>query len=272
VALGFRRDAFPPRPVLTGNSVGPQVHIGAGLWDRGNTVVGLYGQWNGPPTEADDRRQIRINLGLIVSDDAIHYQEPVPDFKMIDSYEEDWGFPDPIGAPPCLSQGQGMYNVGDRTVTWYGIWGFRNQAIRVASWTRDRLGYFQPKTDPLEGQRWVDEDRPDVVLPNFISCPMELKHAGARVFVNADRLSDNNYLRVELLDKGFNRIKGFSGEDCVLVRESGLRQAIRWKGQDQLPAFDTPVRVRVNYEGLRLEDSRVYAVYVNANGEPAARR
>src|SRR5205823_4296470 len=47
VALGFRRDAVAPRPMIAGFNQGPQVHLGAGLWDRGNVAVGLYGQWDG---------------------------------------------------------------------------------------------------------------------------------------------------------------------------------------------------------------------------------
>ena len=264
VALGFRRDAFPPRPYVTGKSVGPQVHIGAGLWDRGNVVLGMYGQWNGPPTESDDRRMLRMNLGLIVSNDALHYHEPIPDFKLVDAYEEDWSFEDPHGAPPCLSQGQGVYNHGDLTMTWYGIWGYRNQAIRAVTWTRDRLGYFQPTQKPLEGQGLNDPDRPDVLPPNFVSCPIDIKNAGARFFVNADNLSPQAELKVELLDKGFKPIAAFSGDDCVPLREGGLRQPVRWRGGDALKAGDRPVRVRVTYQGVRLEDPRVYAVYVTA--------
>jgi hypothetical protein len=265
-ALGFRRDSFPPRPVITGGSVGPQVHIGACLWDRGNVVMGLYGQWNGPTSnEQDDRRNLRMNLGFLVSNDALHFQEPIPDFKMVDAYEEDWGPDDPIGAPPCLTQGQGMVNLGDKTMTWYGIWGHRNFAIRLASWKRDRLGYFQPNKNPNEGQKWRQkESRPEYIVPNFISCPIELKQPGGAVFLNADGLSENAQLKVALLDKGFQPIAGFSADDCIPVRQSGLRVPVQWRGQDHLPAFDGPVRVQVKYDGARFEDCQVYTVYVDA--------
>src|SRR5262249_14976017 len=151
--------------------------------------------------EQDDRRNLRMNLGFLVSDDALHFQEPIPDFKMVDAYEEDWGPGDPVGAPPCLTQGQGIVNLGDQTMTWYGIWGHRNFAIRAATWKRDRLGYFQPKRDPTEGQRWRQkESRPEFILPNFISCPIELKQAGGGVYVNADGISENSQLKLALLD------------------------------------------------------------------------
>jgi hypothetical protein len=171
---------------------------------------------------------------------------------------------DPAGAPPCLSQGQGMYNVGEETLTWYGIWGLRNHAIRLASWKRDRLGYFQPRQFPVEGQTWIDEDRPEVVLPRCISAPIELKQGGGKIFLNADGLSDNSQLRIELLDKSFKPITGYSGDDCIPLKKPGLREPVRWRGGEQIKASDQPVRVRVNFEGVRLEDCRLYAIYVVA--------
>lgn len=76
--LGVRRDDVPPRPVVLNYQVGPQVHLGAGLWDRGNVILGFYGQWNAP-LHSDDRRDMRMDIGLVVSSDALHYYEPIPE-------------------------------------------------------------------------------------------------------------------------------------------------------------------------------------------------
>src|SRR5882724_6394716 len=85
-ALGFRRDPISPRPVSgEGENEGPQVHRGAALWNRGNVIVGFYGMWNGTPT--NDRRFVAIDVGLVVSHDALHYHEPIPDARMIESSE-----------------------------------------------------------------------------------------------------------------------------------------------------------------------------------------
>jgi hypothetical protein len=60
--MGFMRGNIPPRPVIYEEHAGEQVHLGAGLWNRGNVLLGLYGQWHGHPT--NDRRLVSIDLGL----------------------------------------------------------------------------------------------------------------------------------------------------------------------------------------------------------------
>ena len=112
--ISFRRDDVPPRlPTDLELHRGEQVHVGASLWDRGNVVLGFYGQYH---NQSNDRRYSTCDIGLVVSHDAIHFKEPVPDFKIVPFYEEpDW-------AEPRLLQGQGFENIGDRTFFWYGIW------------------------------------------------------------------------------------------------------------------------------------------------------
>ena len=68
-----------------GNS-GEQIHTGAALWNRGNVVIGFYGMWHGDMS--DDRRMTAIDLGMIVSDDAIHFREPITDFRIVAANEE----------------------------------------------------------------------------------------------------------------------------------------------------------------------------------------
>ncbi len=49
--------------------------------------MGFYGMWQDaaapPPKGAAGLTGVRIDLGLIVSNDGIHFREPVPGFKMI---------------------------------------------------------------------------------------------------------------------------------------------------------------------------------------------
>ena len=84
----------------------------------------------------------------------------------------------------------------------------------------------------------------------------------AGLWLNADRLGEHSQLRVELLDLGFHPIPGYSGEDCVLVAESGFRQRVSWKQGDIIGHFDHPVRVRISWEGIRPEDAQLWAAYV----------
>ena len=67
---------------------------------------------------------------------------------MIPSFEED------DRAEQRLTQGQAFHNIGDRTFVYYGIWTEidRNSptGVRVATWPRDRLGYFAPVPEAKE--------------------------------------------------------------------------------------------------------------------------
>ena len=82
------------------------------------------------------------------------------------------------------------------------------------------------------------------------------------MFVNADGLSEDNYIKVEILDEQFRVLPGYSRADCRPITESGFRQPAEWGGKNTLGKSDGPIRVRVNFEGERPEDIRVYAVYV----------
>src|SRR2546425_11429809 len=82
-----------------------------------------------------------MDLGLALSHDGIHFHEPIRDFKFVPAREQ----PDsPNDVGPSLMQGQGMENVGDRTLYWYSLWrGTPGSGVRMVSWERDRLGYLQ---------------------------------------------------------------------------------------------------------------------------------
>ena len=78
---GFTRESLPPKPTYYGGVNGSQVHLGAGLWDRGNVIIGFYGMWEGHPS--NDRNLTCMNLGMVISHDGLHYYEPVPNFPII---------------------------------------------------------------------------------------------------------------------------------------------------------------------------------------------
>lgn len=249
--LGFRRDNVPPRPMEYYSDAGEQVHLGAGLWNRGNVIIGFYGQWHGHPS--NDRKLTSMDLGLVVSNNALHYREPIPDFRIISAAEDDWA-PIPVYTTavhyPALQQGQGFENVQDETLFWYGPWGTRErEGIRVASWNRDRLGYvetFVPATEE----------------PHFISAPIDLEGKPVRIYMNVDGVSDFSKISVEILDTEFRAIPGYSGDRCMAPTESGLRQPVRWQDRETVKKEGGSIRVRVNFGGIRLEDLKVYTIYV----------
>ena len=268
VVLGLRRDR-PPHRQIDGCHAGEQVHLGAGLWDRGNVVIGVYGMWHG---ESNDRRFISMDLGFLVSNDALHFTEPIPDFKFIPGYEierEGRDF-------PTLEQGQGFANVGDESLFWYSNW--RGGDLNVARFPRDRLGYFEVVPDPrpnllpsedthqLYWREHIGDRVPEYAEPHCISCPIDLKGAPASVYVNAQGLSPQNSLTVEILDERMQPIPRFGRADCIPVAEEGLRTQVAWKEARSLEGIDSPVRVRINWEGERPGDVFLYAAYVSKDG------
>ena len=53
-ALGLHRDRLPlldMAGIAAGGNSGEQVHLGAGLWDRGNVILGVYDIWHGTRRE-----------------------------------------------------------------------------------------------------------------------------------------------------------------------------------------------------------------------------
>jgi hypothetical protein len=101
--------------------------------------------------------------------------------------------------------------------------------------------------------------------PHFISYPIALADGDERVFVNADGLSEDGFIKVEILDEQFHVLPGYSADECAPITESGFRQPAVWGSKTTLGRPDRPIRVRVSLEGKRPEDVRVYAAYVAKN-------
>lgn len=235
--VGHRRDDIPGRLPPIGENAGHQVHLGAGLADRGNTILGFYGIWNAPD---NDRRHVYMDLGLLVTADALTYHEPVRDFPIVEANCEERDY-------PSLMQGQGCENVGDRTLVWFGRW--RDGGVHLAWWERDRLG-FAGVIDPSH-----------VGLPHLLTCPFRAAEAPAAVWVNVDGLSADNRISVAMTDERFRPLEGFDAPDCRPVT-SGLRSRVTWKGGDSLPSVSGLVRLKISFEGLRSGDIKLFAAYV----------
>ena len=127
---------------------GRQVHVGASIWHRRNVLLGLYGQWVGP--ENNLHPDVRMNLGLIISNDGLRYREPVPDYPFIRwrSEQSDW-------KTLRLLQGQGFVNHGGRTYIFYGAGSGEEVPVAnhcmvgLATLPRDRFRHLQPGTFDL---------------------------------------------------------------------------------------------------------------------------
>lgn len=109
-AIGFIRT---PQHTLLGNGrslEGEQTHEGVSVWNRGNVLVGISGLWHG----AKEWKDIRVDLGFNISNDGIHFREPVHNHVFLKRGAT--GYWDQGG----VLQGQGFENVGDHTCIYYG--------------------------------------------------------------------------------------------------------------------------------------------------------
>jgi hypothetical protein len=220
-----------------------EIHLGAAVWNRGNVLLGIYGQWHGH--FSGDRRWVTMDLGLALSHDAVHYAEPVRDFRLIPAREQPNS---PSGVGPALMQGQGMENIGDQTLYWYSLWrGTEGSGVRLVTWPRDRIGMLKP-FHPGD--------------PQAISCPIQVLEGRGSVAVNASGLGQYSRLRISLLDEGCRPLPGFSGDDAAVIDANGFETSLRWKGGDAILPAHGRVRLDVRFDGIRPEDCRLHAVYV----------
>lgn len=179
-ALGFAR----PGQLIAAPVKGQQTHMGAGMWNRGNVLVGLYGRWQDapqPPPKGAKSHLLgtRVDLGFITSNDGVHWREPVPDHKTIARGKEgEW---DSIS----LLQAHAFANVGEQTYIWYSHWDcdgeFRHQDIGLATLRRDGFGHLSA----------LKEGVPAACETAFFDADDNTK-----LFVNADAA-----VKIEVLDE-----------------------------------------------------------------------
>jgi hypothetical protein len=215
--------------------------MGAGIWNRGNVLLGIYGQWqDGPPPPKGAKSHLlgtRVDLGFITSNDGIHWREPAPDHKLIARGKDgEW---DSI----ALLQAHAFANVGEQTYLWYSHWDcdgeFRNQDIGLATLRRDGFGFLSA----------IKTDAPAVCETAFFD-----SHEGAKLFVNTDGVSGESPLKIEVLDEKLKVIR------TADVAKSGTRvEALA------LPAGRIAARVSFNAGG----SAKLHALYaVTADDQP----
>ena len=207
-ALAFARPGQLANPPIQGQ----QTHMGAGVWNRGNVMLGLYGMWQdaaaSPPKGASHLLGVHIDLGLIMSNDGIHFREPVPGFKVIARGKEgEWD-------DTALLQGHAFVNEGDRTMIWYSHWdtggSLKSMDIGLATLRRDGFGHLSLKEGGNDA--------------HFITSPF----TEGRVCLNVDGVTPEAPLTAELLDDSDRPVSGASGADAARVTEPGLAQRIVW--------------------------------------------
>ncbi len=235
---------------------GKQFHLGPALWNRNNVMLGFYGMWNGHPSNS--RQLITMLLGLAVTNDGLHYREPIPNWPIVSAAEDGWEvLPDTRTSDnyPSLIQGQGFENIGEATVFWYAPGPEQvSDGIRVASWPRDRLGSFKPYLDQRMASRGDS---------HVISAPIDLEGRPARLSLNVDGQGEHWQVRCSVLDERMCPLPGFTAADCRPVA-AGLAEPVTWaNGLDAIPPAEGRIRLRVDFGGIRPEDATLYALYLD---------
>ncbi len=227
---------------------GEQTHMGAGLWNRDNVMVGLYGMWQDaptppPPGASSHLLGVRIDLGLVISNDGIHFREPVANFKVIARGKEgEW---DDV----ALLQAHAFVNEGDQTMIWYSHWDtggkLKSMDVGLATLRRDGFGYLSPKQEDNDAQ--------------FITTLLTAKKGG-RLRLNVDGVTAGTPLTVELLDHRDQPLAGYSGTAAAQVTTNGTQLDLTWpQGHaTALPAEPFAVKVKFPVNSK----ARVYAVYL----------
>lgn len=75
---------------------GEQQHEGISVWNRGNVLLGVTGQWHGDASW----QNVTIDLGFLVSNDGLHFREPANEWTFIPRGQD--GTPEATVANPSF--------------------------------------------------------------------------------------------------------------------------------------------------------------------------
>jgi hypothetical protein len=242
-----------------------QVHLGVGASSFGNVVVGLYGLWHNQPGD-ESRKGVRwswfgyartsADLGLVVSNDGLHFREPVKGHAYLSRLDAPATPVPGKDYPTILCQsGNGILNVGDETRIYHGRWlnaeygmGYSGE-VGLATLPRDRwgaLGLYPADSNLYQahGSVW--------------SAPVRLPASGCRVVLNADHASR---MTVEVSDAEFNLLPEYSGQRSGKPdQEGGLDCPVSWPAGSLSALGGKTARFRIHMNGEAGTSPRLYAV------------
>jgi hypothetical protein len=238
--LAFHRAnyfSYPPE-------ISEQVHTPAGFWNRENVVLGVYGQIHQvdarPGTEfarlGSGMEDTREDLGLFLSNDGLHFREPLTGFKLIGrGLEGQWD-----GGSTVPSNA--FVNVAEHTYLYYGAWDngmcYDTAAgdVGMAFWRRDGFGFVRIR----------DSSCPAVMQTE----PIDPSGSDQQISVNfdVDCFREGCGLSFELVDLDGRPLSGYTADDCITCTEPGLAQPVRWKAHDAIAKeIREPVELRIHF-------------------------
>jgi len=242
-----------------------QVHLGVGAAPFGNVLVGLYGMWDQKGWGVDGTT---CDLGLVVSNDGIHFREPVAGHVFISRNDSLPPAHPTKNFPTILAQGNGILNVGDETFIYHARW--RNvpvnaapddhyEAIALAKLPRDRWGAVG-LIPPLPGHQSTPEGATE---GSIWSTPITLPAGGCKIFLNAQNA---DCMTTEISDERFNLLEGFSGEKSGVVQvKEGFDCPVSWPEKDLTALAGKTVRIRIHLKKKDKDsEPRLFAVYLRS--------
>ena len=202
-----------------------EVHLGATVTSMNNVCLGIYGQWHHPTNPGAPEyhaKSVSADLGLLVSNDGLHFREPAPGYHFLErDQERAWETTDGKLSPDNLMLLQGsLVNTPTRTHVYYsastagGNTELVHGNIGLATLPRDRFGCLRLCPGTPDGQ--------------LLTCPIELNFP-CSLYVNAE-IPSGSEIRLSLTEQhGLDELAGFSGDKAAVLRRSGLDLPVKWQ-------------------------------------------
>lgn len=245
--LSFVRNGNQPLKPPASLNDGEQVHQNS-VWNRGNVLIATHGLWHGGDPGSAAWDDVTVDLGLTVSNDGLRFREPIADHVFISRGED--GQWDQGG----LLMSQAFENIGDKTFIYYGHWDPR------VGRSYNKRGGFGAVTFPCDRFASLSTKKKDKNA-SLVTCAIETDEP-PQLFVNADGLGKDSWLRIEVLDELERPIAEFSGEHSAKVTEAGFRQPIDFGSKQRIDQIEGPFKIKVTFEGENKESIKFYALYL----------
>ena len=233
-----------------------EVHVGAMVTTYPNVCLGVYGQWHHPIDEGALQyrgEDVSVDLGLIISNDGLHFRDPAPGFTFLSRDQElswDRDFKNNRDQDNFLLWQGSMINAPEKTHIYYcastpgGNVGGVRMNIGLATLPRDRFGYLSLINPSGPGQ--------------FLTCPLEVQ-GETRLLLNA-QVPSGASLKIALTDEdGLAELAGYGREDGLQSLPSGLDTPVEWPTGPFLPQ-GAKFRIRGELEG---KGAQVFALYLD---------
>lgn len=242
MSYSFRRDDIGDQSLNAGER--EEAHLAGSVWNRNNVLLATYGLWHGAERWEDKS----MDLGFLLSNDGIHFTEPLRDFVFIERGKQ--GTWDEGG----LLQGQGFMNINDSTYIAYGSWDMTKPSYPP----RGGVGLVKIRRDGFGYLAAINKSEDGYFITRNIETH-EFNNGLLEIYLNVQGSSPSSPVRIELVDGlGFS-IPDYAGEHAAQVVSDGVYQKIEWPNGTPTIKEDFAVKATL----INPKGTRIYALYAN---------